>query len=83
VTLFVAPVVHSLSLTQLEILPRALLGVVDGRVAFLEAITSTPEQVTAAHGIRYEEADKVVVEHGFLCPGFIDTHTVSLALICC
>lgn len=79
-TLYLTPIVHSLSLSKLEMVPHALVAVSAGRVAWVEHLKDRQDPAEAAekHGIDYEAADKVVVSEGFMCPGFVDTHTVSL-----
>ncbi|KAI5477118.1 guanine deaminase [Pseudohyphozyma bogoriensis] len=75
--IFHGAIVHSLSLTEIEYLPSALLGVnQSGTIAFLDrdVPSSSVKAKVAEHG--WEGAEVVVVKKGeFLCPGFIDTHT--------
>ncbi|KAK4701263.1 guanine deaminase, partial [Phenoliferia sp. Uapishka_3] len=74
---FYGSLIHSLTLTNLEVLPSALLGINQaGIIAFLDKSIS-PDQVEAtikSHG--WEGAELVRLKRGeFLCPGFVDTHT--------
>lgn len=75
-TLFVGPVIHSLSLHKMEILPRAALAVdnTTGRIAFFEKDVhpTSPEMASLA-----AECERIVRLTGnqFLVPGLVDTHT--------
>ncbi|KAL1407958.1 hypothetical protein Q8F55_004755 [Vanrija albida] len=73
-TAYHGPVVHSLGLTQLQVLPSALVLVVDGQIASLDEDVKR-EEVPALLASRGVEAELVLVDEGFLCPGLIDTHT--------
>lgn len=87
-TLYIGGIVHSLSLDELAYYPRGLLFVgVDGTIEWLEEDVPAPlaQEVAASHGVVIgDDAMVAVVElesDQFLCPGLIDTHTVS-RLIC-
>ncbi|POY72527.1 hypothetical protein BMF94_4353 [Rhodotorula taiwanensis] len=76
---FYGTLVHSLSLTEIEYLEDALLGVDErGTIAFLEKSVQQ-DQVDArlqAHGWAAGEVQVIEMQRGeFLMPGLIDTHT--------
>ncbi|CAG8651547.1 15519_t:CDS:2 [Cetraspora pellucida] len=75
--IFYGTLIHSLSLTELEFIHNALLGVDNrGKIAFLERNVSNEQ--TLRDIIKKWEAteDKVVrlTNQQFLLPGFVDTH---------
>jgi hypothetical protein len=85
-TLYHGTLIHSLSLTQLEVLPDALLCVSDGIIEWLERGVegSRIQEVAMGKGVILGDGDGeggvevVVLGKGeVLCPGMIDTHTVS------
>jgi guanine deaminase len=82
-TLYHGTLIHSLSLTQLEVLPNALLCVsdTDGIIEWLERGVEGSEiqEVAARKGVILDGGVEVVVlgKGEVLCPGMIDTHTVS------
>lgn len=82
-TLYHGTVIHSLSLTQLEVLPDALLCVSDreGIIEWLERGVEGSEiqEVAVRKGVILDDGVEVVVlgKGEVLCPGMIDTHTVS------
>jgi guanine deaminase len=55
--------------------------VLDGRIAWVEHVpdAAAVPAAAAAHGLEWEATPKLVVGdgEGFICPGFVDTHTVS------
>lgn len=69
---------HAPTRAALDVTP-ALLCVRGGRVAWLERLPSlSPAYADAAAARRgVDLKDAVVVREGFLCPGMVDTHTVS------
>lgn len=73
-------IVHSSSPTEVEIIPDALLAVSDfGTILWVEDITSSSQQ-TVDDVLRSKDAvgvEVVELQEGFICPGLIDTHTVS------
>ena len=76
-TVFVGRVVHSKSLKQLEILPRAALGVrSDGTIAFLRQVGHSPEALRESYAEDgFASAHTVHLKRSqFLFPGMIDTH---------
>ena len=77
-TIYYTALTHSLSLTELEHLPRALLSVNEaGIIEWIERDV-TPEavdEVLKDHNTR--DAKVVRIDEGGLVPGLIDTHTVS------
>lgn len=77
-TLFLAPIVHSLSRETLEILPRALICVRDGIIDWVVPVSpdSSAEGIARDRGVDWSTASKVIIDEGFFCPGLIDTHTV-------
>ena len=85
-TLYHGTLIHSLSLTQLETVPSALLCVDDeGVIEWIERDVdmSRWRKVAEGYGLRVgeKEEDQVTVvrlgQGEFLCPGFVDTHTVG------
>jgi hypothetical protein len=84
-TLYHTPLTHSISLTELVHLPRALICVSPGPVGIIEWIEedvepSMLEQVASGHGVILADGDVEVVEireGGGIVPGLVDTHTVS------
>ncbi|KAJ3150135.1 hypothetical protein HDU89_003223 [Geranomyces variabilis] len=77
-TVFVGTIVHSLSLTELEILAPGVLGVsVGGRIAFVERLDADkPDGLTAtlsSHNASSAQVRRLPV-HTLLIPGLIDTH---------
>lgn len=80
-TIYYTALTHSLSLTELEHLPRALLCVNEaGIIEWMERdVTSEAvDRVLKEHGA--EGASLVRVSEGGLVPGLVDTHTVSTYL---
>ncbi|KAI8920094.1 guanine deaminase [Powellomyces hirtus] len=80
VTVFVGTIVHSRSLTELEILSPGVLGVTAcGKVAFLESLSSDSDRdasitkILQAHGSEKAHVRKLS-PHTLLLPGLIDTH---------
>jgi len=75
--IFIGRVVHSKSLTDLEILPHAAIGVrPDGTIAFVDAESGSPEDVKARYtSDGFSQAVTTVLERSqFLFPGMVDTH---------
>lgn len=75
---------HSLSLTELEHVPKALICV--DKAGIIEWIKKDVggdgvEGVLADHGLRIDEVEMVDIPEGGLVPGLIDTHTVRLLLL--
>lgn len=68
---FHGALVHSLSLTELEFLPTALLGVNEaGVIAFLDPIVPASEVESKLKEHGWGGAELVVLRRGeFLCPG--------------
>lgn len=79
ITIFRGPIIHSLSLTQLEIIPYGVILVTDG---IIDGIFTGPDfeeyDMEWLSGVDCEEVDLTGGEGEFLVPGFVDTHTVSL-----
>lgn len=69
--LFHGALIHSTSLTELEVLPSALLGVDDaGVIAFLDKAVPADKVAAAIKAYGWERAELVSLKHGeFLCPG--------------
>ena len=83
-TVYYTALTHSLSLTELEHLPRALISVNEaGIIEWVEKDVAPEEvdQVLKEHGA--EGASLVRVSEGGLVPGLVDTHTVSPSLRIC
>ncbi|GAA6059436.1 hypothetical protein JCM10212_005375 [Sporobolomyces blumeae] len=79
--IFHGTAIHSRSLTELEYLHDALIGVDErGVIVFVERDVEWNEdevkRKVEAHGWNLHEAELVRMKHGeFLIPGFVDTHT--------
>lgn len=74
---------HSISLTELEHVSKALICVGStGVIEWIEKDISDEDvqRVLADRGLRIEEIEVVKIDEGGLVPGLIDTHTVSLCL---
>ena len=86
-TLYHGPIVHSLSLDELEYAVDALVCVSsDGIILWIEKNVDSSElqQRAASHGLILDGSNYAVEivqlqGHEFLCPGLIDTHTVCEA----
>lgn len=81
-TLYHGSFVHSRSLTELEYLVDALVYVADGTIAWIEndVEASLVQEIAGRHGLDLDDPALQVVqldEGDFICPGLIDTHTVS------
>lgn len=79
-TVYIGSYVHSLSLTELEQVEHAIIAVGEGgTIEWIEhAAAEQVQNILARHGLGIEDVE--LVELGpddFLCPGLIDTHTVS------
>lgn len=88
--LFYGSLVHSIDLNTLEYLVRALICVQDGVIVWIEKdvpSSSLVQEVAATHGVMIggqEHVQVVELKDGeFLCPGFVDTHTVRPPFISC
>lgn len=85
--IYVAPLVHSLSLDELEFSDLSAISVdEDGIIEWVHPIDGSLsrkgqervlEGVRAKYGGAQDEVETVWLEEGFICPGLIDTHTVS------
>ncbi|KAJ3162283.1 hypothetical protein HDU86_004763 [Geranomyces michiganensis] len=76
-TVFVGTIVHSLSLTELEILAPGIVGVsVNGRIAFIERLDADGSALTAALNRHSASSAQIkrLPAHTLLLPGLIDTH---------
>ena len=77
---FVGGIVTSKSISELQVIEHGILGVdANGVIAFIEDLEKLATDAAAylkTHG--WEQVTEVVqLEDGsFVCPGFIDTHTV-------
>src|SRR3954462_228756 len=75
---FYGTLIHSLSLTNLEILQNTLLGVdISGKIAFLEKNVldeKTLNDIISQWGFPEQEVIRLS-KRQFLMPGFVDTHT--------
>lgn len=89
-TLFYGSFVHSVSLTELEYLVDALVYVSNGTIAWVEKDVdgSRLQEAALRHGLNLEDSAApsgftfVQLEDSeFICPGFIDTHTVRSVCI--
>jgi len=80
-TIYHTSYTHSISLTKLEHVPKALICV--GKTGIIEWIEKDIaedglERVLADHGLRIGDVEVVRIEEGGIVPGLIDTHTVRL-----
>ncbi|KAF0546615.1 guanine deaminase [Gigaspora margarita] len=76
--IFYGTLIHSLSLTELEFIHNALLGVNNqGKIVFLERNVSNEQTLRDIIKKWETTEDKVVrlTNRQFLLPGFVDTHT--------
>jgi guanine deaminase len=86
VKLYHGSIVHSLSLDEIEYAVDTLVCVSDqGIILWIERDIdpSTIQQVAATHGLILDDSTQSVEivqlgESEFICPGLIDTHTVSV-----
>lgn len=81
-TLYYGSFVHSISLTELEYLVDALVYVADGTITWIEkdVESSLVQEMAGRHGLNLDDMGLEFVqldEGDFVCPGLIDTHTVS------
>lgn len=79
-TIFSGCIVHSLGLDNLEIIPRANIGVgQDGTILFVDRTSSTPLEAARNFGVSQEDLTVVKLPNrsSFFFPGFFDTHIVS------
>ncbi|KAK5124896.1 hypothetical protein LTR85_001086 [Meristemomyces frigidus] len=75
IQVFVGRVVHSKSLTELEILPHAAVGVKpDGTIAFVHAGSESPHDVKQQYEGFARASTTVLKRSQFLFPGMVDTH---------
>ncbi|KAH7105478.1 guanine deaminase [Auriculariales sp. MPI-PUGE-AT-0066] len=82
---FSGPLIHTLDYRTIQILPRALLAVADGKIAWLikDVVPPSPSDNTlhtaaAGKGWNLDASDSKLhkLQAGeFILPGFIDTHT--------
>ena len=97
-TLYYGPMIHSISLNELEYLPSALLCVSpDGIIEWVEKVVENGQlgELGSKHGVGVQGIGEGEANEGsqleivrldetngeFLCPGLIDTHTVSWTFI--
>lgn len=79
-TIYVGSYVHSLSLEELEEVEHGIICVdAEGTIEWVEqAPAERLQEVVLGHGLSLDDADVVELEpEEVLCPGMIDTHTVS------
>lgn len=78
--------VHSLSLTELEVVPDALICVgPEGGIEWVERLDESAGRIPFVEVLREFKRAKglegdlkgIWMKEGFMCPGMIDTHTVS------
>lgn len=85
--LFYGALITPDALTTYRALPHALLCFTDdGKIAWREdeVPPGAPQDVLAKHGL-VDDPDVSIVElklSEFLMPGFVNTHTVSLMVVC-
>lgn len=79
---FVGSIVTSKSITELQVIEHGILGVdASGVIAFVEDLGKRATDAAAYLQTRGWEQDTEVVQledGSFVCPGFIDTHTVRV-----
>lgn len=79
-TIYLGAIAHSLDLQQIEYVNQAILCVgPDGLIEWVEhAAPEQLEEVAARHSLSLNDVQIVELDSDeFLCPGMIDTHTVS------
>jgi guanine deaminase len=81
-TIYHTSYTHSISLTELEHVPKALICV--GETGIIEWIEKDiaddgVERVLADHGLRIGDVEVIKIDEGGIVPGLIDTHTVRRA----
>lgn len=71
--MFVGPIIHSISLNNLEFISNGLLVVSEGKIVIVEKDVENSDEIRRRWNIK---PDKVyLMQKGqFLIPGFIDTH---------
>lgn len=82
-TIYLGSIVHSISLQELQHVEHAILCVgEDGTIAWVEhAKPEELQDVALKHGVDLANVEIVELDpEEFLCPGLIDTHTVSCLL---
>ncbi|KAI9094123.1 hypothetical protein DFS34DRAFT_595941 [Phlyctochytrium arcticum] len=79
--IFTGTIIHSLSLTHLEIIEDGALGVnTEGKISFLESWGPGEEKIKRAElearvaTAGHEVSIRHIPRHSFLIPGFVDTH---------
>lgn len=81
--LFIGSYAHSISLTELDCVERAFIFVsAEGRIEWIEkdAAPERLQELATSRGLDLDDSALEVIEledGEFMCPGFIDTHTVS------
>jgi len=80
-TIYHTSYTHSISLKELEHVPKALICV--GETGITEWIekdigNEEVERILADHGLRIGDVEVVKIDEGGIVPGLIDTHTVRL-----
>jgi hypothetical protein len=83
-TIYNTSYTHSISLTELEHVPKALICVGEtGIIEWIEKDVAEErvERVLADHGLRIGDVEVVKIDEGGIVPGLIDTHTVRLDLV--
>jgi guanine deaminase len=81
-TIYHTSYTHSISLTELEHVPKALICLGEtGIIEWIEKDVAEEgvERVLADRGLRIEDVEVVKIDEGGIVPGLIDTHTVRLA----
>lgn len=84
-TIYLGAIAHSLDLQQIEYVDQAILCVgTDGLIEWIEhAAPEELQDIAAKHSVSLDDAEVVELDSDeFLCPGLIDTHTVSLSSMC-
>jgi guanine deaminase len=79
-TIYHTSYTHSISLTELEHVSKALICVGEtGIIEWIEKDTADEEveRVLADHELRIGDVEVVKINEGGIVPGLIDTHTVS------
>jgi len=79
-TIYLGAIAHSLDLEQIEYVDHAIVSVgADGIIEWIEhAAPDQLQEIATRHSISLDDAEIVELEsEEFLCPGMIDTHTVS------
>jgi guanine deaminase len=86
--IYSGPLIHSITPSEIQSLPRALVAVsAQGLIEWIvhDAEPANLQELVAEKGwdIHDPSLDLIVAKDGeWIMPGFVDTHTVCLSLVC-